>query len=104
MPLWYSGVTASAPRTTAHTGAIIMPQVRNDPGDSSASGEASQSALSAQIRTVRPAPRTRVAESVHHVDRTLVSLTHSDLSVAPNPGRVTARVAVVISRLPEGWG
>ena len=87
MPVPYSVVTASAPRTTAQIGAIIMPQVMKEPGDSSAPGLASQSALPQQIRTVRPAPRTNVAATVHQVERTVRSLTHSDFSTCPKPGR-----------------
>src|SRR6476661_6022803 len=52
MPVPYSVVTTSAPRTTAVIWAIIIPQVMNEPGDSSASAEASQSALAQQSRTV----------------------------------------------------
>src|SRR6478736_4253262 len=71
MPVPYSVVTSSAPSTTAVIWAIIIPQVMNDPADSSASGEASQSAFAQHISTVSPAPSPTVAASVHHVERTV---------------------------------
>ena len=98
MPVPYSVVTTSAPRTTAVIWANIIPQVTNEPGDSSASPLASHSAAAAQIRTVRPAPSTNMRGDRPQVERTDQNLIHSARRVAAKPGCRTPGTFAVSGR------
>src|SRR3712207_1745742 len=62
IPVPYSLVTTSAPRTTAVTCANIIPHVTKAPTGSPTSPRASASALSAHTSVVSPAPSTNRSE------------------------------------------
>src|SRR4051794_16939784 len=116
MPVPYSLVTTSVPRTIAVIWAIIIPQVTKEPGDSPAAPLARSFAASAQTSVVRPAPRTNSIAVDQKVERTDQNLIHSACRVSGKPGfrtpgtfRFGSRVTVldvgvmVIGRSQREW-
>ncbi len=95
-PVPYSDVTAREPITTAEIWLKIRPWVMYSPGGSPLVPLAMSFATTPQTIVVKPAPMTIIARVVHHVERMLTSLIHSDLTVRPREPLVGAASSVVM--------